>query len=267
MTPKGDKLNGLEKVTEFLKLVFLSGNVDGERPISCMIVAPVSSGKTTVVKQFKNNKNVLVTTDSTAFGIIKNYQNQLKTREIKHIVIPDLLNALARKKVTADQLLLFINISSEDGIFPSKSYGIDVNEFIEPFGWVLCLTEDGYRKKRKFLESVGFLSRFFIVHYKYSLEQIQEILDKIIEEAHPKLPDIGLKNLKTRRKIKGNSEIFRQLSVYSKLLCKHGDAEILRMQKKLQTLVKASAFARNDNKVTKEDLDKVVSFIELIKEN
>jgi hypothetical protein len=258
-------LQGLEKVTKFLKLTFLSGFIDGEKPLSVMIVAPVSSGKTTAVKQFKNTKSIRVTTDSTAYGILKNHEKQLENGEIRHIVIPDLLNALARKKVTQDQLILFINASSEDGIFPSKTYGTDISKFIEPFGWVLCITKEGFQKKLKFLDSIGFISRFFIINYSYSLEQIQNILEKIITEEKFQIPDIHLKTFKRKKKIKGNPAVFRELTVYSKLLAKNGEAEVLRLQKRLQVLAKASALSRDDDKVTKEDLENIKELMDLIR--
>jgi len=124
------RLKGLEKITEFLKVVFASGNID-EKPLSLILVAPVSSGKTTTIKQFQGNKSILITTDSTAWGILSKYQNKLVSNELKHIIIPDLHSALARRKTTADQLILFINNTSEDGLFPSMTYGMTINEFIK----------------------------------------------------------------------------------------------------------------------------------------
>jgi hypothetical protein len=263
MTPN-KKLEGLEKITELLKIIFASGNID-EKPLSCMLVAPVSSGKTISIKQFKKNKNILITTDSTAYGVLKNYQNMLKNSEIRHIIIPDLLNALARKKTTADQLILFINASSEDGLFPSHTYGMDINQFIDPFGWVLCITKDGYEKKEKFFKEIGFISRFLIVEYNYSQAQISKILENVINEINIEIPDIKLKGGRIRKHIEGNIEIFKELVYYSRLLCRESESEVIRMQKKLQTFLKSSAYLRGDNQVTKEDLDKLKDLINLIK--
>jgi len=256
-------LKGLEKITEFLKIIFASGNTD-DKPLSCILVAPVSSGKTTAIKQFKNNHKIKIETDSTAYGMLKEHKNELEKGEISHFVIPDLLNSLARRKSTADQLILFINASSEDGLFPSHTYGMDVNRFIEPFGWVLCLTKDGYNRKKKFLKEIGFISRFFVIEYSYSLEQIQEILKDVISESHLKTPEIIIKQRKNKQKIEGNEEIFEKLIPYSKLLCRESDSEIIRMQKKLQSFLKASAYLRNDKKVNEEDLKKLEELIDLI---
>jgi hypothetical protein len=267
MTPrkKSTHLKGLEKITKFLQICLNSASIKGEKPLSILLVAPVSSGKTTTIKQFKKNKNVLITTDSTAYGILKNYEKELKNREISYIFIPDLLNALSRKKQTAEQLILFINSSSEDGLFPSKTYGMDTREYIEPFGWVLCITKDAFKKKYKFLENIGFISRFFVIEYSYNLEQINTILEDIMNETILITPDIRLKPCKVKKDIKGNKEIFKQLLVYSKLLSRNENAEILRTQKKLQTFLKASAYTRGDCEVKQQDLNELVKYIDLIK--
>lgn len=258
-------LKGLEKVTEFIKIVLASGNLADDKPLSLMLVAPVSSGKTTAVKQFIKNKKVLITTDSTAYGILKNYHQKLRNNELKHIIIPDLLTIFAKKKTTSDTFLLFVNNSSEDGIFPSKSYGLEIDKFISPFGWILCVTEDGYKSKFKQIKGIGMISRFFEIHYSYSLEQINEILENICHEKTLKLLDIKIPNKKNLVKIEGDYKIFKELQLYSRLLIKNGESEILRMQKKLQTFLKANALLNNRKKVTNEDLNKLKELIDLIK--
>lgn len=258
-------LKGLEKVTEFIKIVLASGQIADDKPLSLMLVAPVSSGKTTAVKQFIKNKKVLITTDSTAYGILKNYAQKLRENEIKHIIIPDLLTVFAKRKTTTDTFLLFVNNSSEDGIFPSKSYGLEIDKFINPFGWILCVTEDGYKQKYKQIKGIGMISRFFEIHYKYSLDQINEILENICNEKNIKLDYVKIPTKKKPVKIEGDYNIFKELQTYSKLLITDGESEVLRMQKKLQTFLKANAYLNGRKKVNKEDLEKLKDLIELIK--
>lgn len=258
-------LYGLERLTEFIKIILASSYVDGEKPLSLMIVAPVSSGKTTAIKQFSKNPNISIMTDLTAYGVLAKSQDQLRTGKIRHIIIPDFLNALARKKTSVETLLMFINASSEDGLFPSKTFAFQITDYIEPFGWILCLTEDGFEKKKNLLTGIGFVSRFFIIKHKYSLETIQKILQNIINEDKFVIPEIKITDYKIKKKILGNNEIFKKLEPYSKVLCKDNPAEILRMQRKLQTFLKASALLRKDNKVNERDLKKLEDLIDLIK--
>lgn len=253
---------GLEKVTKFLEITFNSGNLKGEKPLSLLIVAPVSNGKTTGVKQFYSNEQIKVQTDATAYGILKKYEKDLRDRKIRFIVIPDLLNCLARRKTSVDTFIMFINASSEDGIEESNTYAYEIKERIDPFGWVMCVTEKAYKKKKAQLDQIGLSSRFLKLQYKYSLETIQKIINKIINEENLKIPKIKIK--KSTVLIKGNQDIFQKASTYAKLLCSE-DAETIRIQKNLQTFLKASAYTRGDNKVTQEDLKVLDDLIELIK--
>lgn len=260
----GDHLEGLEKVTEIIKIVLASGSISDDKPLSLFIKAPVSSGKTTAVKQFQNVKKTKILTDITAYGILKTYQKDLENGEIRHFFIADLLNALSRRKTTAETLLLFINATSEDGLFPSTTFNIDIKNFIAPFGWILCITEEGFEKKKRFIESVGLSSRFLKISYRYSREQLDKILENIVNGRGVNIPLIPVKQHNHKKKIAGNVTIFKELIPYSKLLSK-SDAEILRIQKQLQTFLKASALLRGDDKVQKEDLEKLKDLIELLK--
>lgn len=263
------ELKGLEKVTEFIKIVLASGFLSDDKPLSLLLVAPVSSGKTTAIKQFKNNKNLVILSDLTAYGVLETYQKELENGEIRHILIPDLLNVIVRKKNTVEQLLMFINSSSEDGLFPSRTYSIEIKNYIKPFGWVICVTEDAYKKKKRFLDAVGFTSRFLTIHHKYSMEQVQEILERISNEEKFDLPSIIFKDKKNKIKVSGNPVIFKELQTYSKLLCKNGTTEVIRIQRQLQTFLKACAYLRDGTKnsrVLKEDLDKLRDLIEILKD-
>lgn len=257
-------LIGLERVTEFIKIILASGLLKNEKPLSIILKADVSSGKTTAIKQFKDNKTIEIITDLTAWGIITKYQGKLRNQEIKHFIVPDFLNALSRRKTTTEPLLTFINASCEDGLFPSKTFGCEIQEYIEPFGWILCLTNEGYEIKKKKLIGMGFENRFFIVSHKYSQETIDKILTNIIDEDIFTIPNIKISDY-SKRKIKGDKVIFRKLETYSKLLVKEGASEILRIQRKLQTFLKASALLRKDDKVTEKDLNKLEELIDLIK--
>lgn len=257
-------LIGLERITEFIKIVLASGLLKNDKPLSMILKADVSSGKTTAIKQFRDNKSIEIITDLTAWGIIDKYQEKLKNREIKHFIVPDFLNALARRNTTTEPMLTFINASCEDGLFPSHTYGTDIKEYIEPFGWILCLTNKGYERKKKKLIGMGFENRFFIVSHKYSQETIDKILENIINEDIFTIPNIKIPSI-SKGKIKGNPEIFKKLEIFSRLLIKEGASEILRTQRKLQTFLKASALLRKDDKVTEKDLNKLEELIDLIK--
>lgn len=264
---KENKLYGLDKVTEVIKIIIASGYIKNEKPLSLIITAPISNGKTTSIKQFKEVKGVLVLTDLTMYGVLKNYQEKLRNNEIRHIIIPDFLNVFSHRNTTINALLTFINTTSEDGVFPIKSFALDIHEYIAPFGWILCLTKEAYHKKEKYLKSIGFENRFLKLEYNYSFEVINKILDLIIAEDKFIIPTAKMKLIKGKKEVKGNPQIFRELVLISNLILKNPEnkGELLRQQRKLQTFLKSCALLRNDNQVRKEDLDKLKNLIELIK--
>lgn len=261
---KCEQILGLEKITEFLKITFNSGNLKNEKPLSVVLVAPISSGKTTLVKQFECNEQIKLLSDCTAWGILSLFQNDLRDKKIRFLIIPDMLNVMARRQSSVEQLLLFINASSEEGLAPSRTYAMHIDKFIPPFGWVLCIPDIAYEKKKKFLDMTGFSSRFFTVHYKYSQETIKNILENIVSEKQMSFPEIYVKHAEKPKLIKGDSKIFAQVRLITKNISGER-TEDLRLQKNLQTFLKAAAYTRGDDHVTDKDLNKLLSLIDLIK--
>lgn len=259
------KLIGLEKMTEFLEIVFNSGNIIGEKPISLMIIAPVSNGKTTLVKQFYKNEHIKPFTDVTAYGILKGYERELRERKIRHIIIPDFLNVLVRRKTSVESLIMFINSSSEEGIEESKTYGFDIKEPIPPFGWILCMTKTAYDDKKKFLDGIGFSSRFIKISYNYSIDTINAILEKIITGEKQTIPNLKVAYHKKQKDISANEDINRRIKLFANLLNKGSEAEGIRLQKLLQTLLKSSAYQRGSNKVEETDLTRIENLLEVMK--
>lgn len=261
---KQSELFGLEKVTEFLKIIFNSGKLKGVKPLSVIMTAPVSNGKTTSVLQFTNNPAVKILGDCTAYGVLKAFTKELETQEVRHIIIPDLLNVLVRRKSTVEQLIMFINASSEEGLSPSSTYGIEIRHKIPPFGWVLCVTREGYKKKKSFFDTVGFSSRFLRIDYNYDMATINKIVDNIINEKDVDIPDIKLKN-KGFKRIHSNIKLFKDLHFITRFLCPDNKAERIRLQRNFQTFLKAAAYTRGSDKVEEADLNKLKDLVELIK--
>jgi hypothetical protein len=68
----------VEPIETIIKTVLASGRLKDERPLSCIIVAPVECGKTSIIRKYcLKAENVFYTTDATAYGIIRD-SNQLK---------------------------------------------------------------------------------------------------------------------------------------------------------------------------------------------
>ena len=78
----------VERMQKLIELALFSAYVEGEKPVSLLITAPVEAGKTEALMQFASNKGVLVLTDATAYGIMRDYGQNIISRQIRHLVIP-----------------------------------------------------------------------------------------------------------------------------------------------------------------------------------
>jgi len=62
------KIEQLKKIIEF---VLLSPYLTDEKPLSLLIVTKAESGRSSVIKSYRETKGVVYVTDCTAFGIIR----------------------------------------------------------------------------------------------------------------------------------------------------------------------------------------------------
>ena len=105
----------LERIQKLIELALYSAYVEGEKPVSLLITAPVEAGKTELLLQFARNKGVLVITDATAYGIMRDYGQDIVNHKIRHLVLPDLIKPMSRSKDTVHSLITFFNSLLEEG--------------------------------------------------------------------------------------------------------------------------------------------------------
>ncbi|GAJ18755.1 unnamed protein product, partial [marine sediment metagenome] len=95
------KLGELEKLIE---ITLFTGYIKDERPVSLLIVAQPESGKTELVKKAKRVKGVLYLTDATAWGIINKHWDDIESRKVRHLIVPDLTVPLGKQTETRKAL-------------------------------------------------------------------------------------------------------------------------------------------------------------------
>jgi len=78
---------------------FLLRNKD-EKPLSLLIVAKPESGKTLVLKKYRENKGIVYLTDCTAYGLTRDILPKVISGEIRHILIADLITPLSKSAKT-----------------------------------------------------------------------------------------------------------------------------------------------------------------------
>lgn len=173
----------LNDLSSFLKLVLLSGWVKAEaedKPVSAMLVARFESGKTSLLNQFSDCNGVLYLTDVTEYGLLRDYRSELVERKVRHIVIPDFIKCISRKKETVDTLITFFNSLVEEGIHNISTYATRIR-LKEPLrcGLITSVAVDDFASMRKRLVAIGFLSRFMVMSYDYDEAHIDKVFRDI----------------------------------------------------------------------------------------
>ena len=182
---------GVEDLQKIIEAVLFTGYIKGERPLSLLLIAKVGFGKSQLLNRYSiSSDGVYYATDITPYALHKTHQNELKSGKIKHIIIPDLLNALNKPKEQAEAFITFFNALIEEGIAKVESRSSDfVIRFPVSIGLITAIAQQDYDRRRHKWATMGFLSRNIIVRYGYSQTTINKIIKSIIlreyREDHP----------------------------------------------------------------------------------
>ena len=243
-------------ILEILKRVVASGFVKNAFPLSSIIVAPVGAGKTTSLKRIAFNDNILALSDVTPYGLAK-LLPEIKAKNVKHIIIFDLVEPMSRNRVIVNSLIGFLNSLIEEGIFRISTGFIEIKEPIK-LGLITATTKKELFDKRRGWLGIGFISRMLPISYSFTEVDVIQILEDL---ANQNIKDISYETLKLKEKsIKENPEINKLLIPYAQTI----DASISKGEDKplpfrrlnqLKVLLMANALLNNRSEVTNEDFE------------
>lgn len=245
----------LEPVIEILRTVVASGYVRNAYPLSCLLVAPVGAGKTCSVKKIIGN-GILGLSDVTPYGLVK-LLPEIRAKEIKHIVIFDLVQPFSRSRYIVNNLIGFLNSLIEEGIFRISTGFIEVREPIK-LGLIAATTKRELLDKRRGWLGIGFISRMLPVSWSYSEFDVIQILQDL---ANNSIPQINPAEVKLRaRNVKENPEIFQKLIPYAQAIDAHERDKPLpfRRLNQLKIFLMARALLNGRNQVTEEEFQEFV---------
>jgi hypothetical protein len=165
----------MENLKKMIEVSLISPYIMGEKPISLLIGAKPESGKTTALKGYRKNRGVVYMTDCTAYGIQRDLLPKLVSGEIKTLMIADLLTPLSKSAKTRESFIAFLNNMIEEGIAKITTYAMvwdkEVNANI-----ITAITDQAIADGRHEWAKLGFLSRFVVFSYKYSLTAVTDIM-------------------------------------------------------------------------------------------
>lgn len=217
---------GVEEILDILKITVWTGALEGERPISTALFAPVGDGKTTMlrktdqrgeIKRFLVKKgtkderweekreikgSVLYTNSITPYRLYTRHGRELKSGQIKHVAIGDFLNILNLPKHIQTSVINFYNNAIEEGILSIESRdGQFIHEVPVTIGLITTIAKEDFDSRRIDLSAQGFLSRILPVSFDYTEETAQAIRDSVkrqdylneLESFNITLPDPPVK--------------------------------------------------------------------------
>jgi hypothetical protein len=196
--PSKAPLKGEMVSTSILKKIIectlISPYIKGEKPLSLMIVAKAESGKSSVMKLYRQNKGVIYLSDCTAYGLSRDVLPKLVSGEIRTIMITDLITPLSKSAKTRQSFIAFLNNLIEEGVAKITTYATVWDKEVKA-NLITAITDEALEDGRHDWAKMGFLSRFVFFTYSYSASTVSKIMGNYSEhglalgEEKIKLPD------------------------------------------------------------------------------
>lgn len=265
----------VEKLVTMVRLVLLSAYLKNEKPVSLMIVSDrPESGKTEIIKKFDGNRKIAMVTDATAFGIWRDFHEQLSNGDINHLLFPDFLTLVSRQKTTVDALITTLNPLIEEGLASLHTGFLKPLSIAapRPIGIILAMIKEPLDKYKKEWMSNGFLSRLLIFTYKYSDDTVRAIFKSILDEEYIdekpsiiRFPD-GIKPVHCSLAMGAALTLLMRKLPVQKQLFEDRRSYGFRMIKNLRRLAKANALYCGRNEVEQKDIDVIAEVSEYMNE-
>jgi hypothetical protein len=172
-----DSLIQLEPLKKIVECALTSPFIVNEKPLSLLIVAKPESGKTSVMKLYRQNKSVVYVSDCTAYGITRDILPKIVSGEVRTIVIPDLLTPLSKSTKTRQSFVAFLNNLIEEGVAKITTYSTVWDKEARA-NVITAVTDEALDDARHEWAKMGFLSRFIVFSYSYSMSTVTEIMNR-----------------------------------------------------------------------------------------
>jgi hypothetical protein len=264
------KTLGMELPRQHVHYILKSGNVEGERPLSTLILAYPERAKTTEVMKF-NDIGAIVKNDLTAYGLAKIIaeMKQVEKAILHHLIIPDLERIGARNVTVRQQLLATLQILMQEGLTSVTTHEIQL-ECNPPIrlGVIMCTTPEDLGDKRSIFRRLSFLSRLIPFSYDFSKKHRADILKYIEEADHLERQHFILKD-QSKTKVTVPREFVDRVNICAKIMAyrieefaskKKGKEQMgklvgIRAKEDLLCYLKAIALVNHRTEVTEEDFE------------
>ena len=263
----------IEPLLEMVRLTLQTGYVKNtEAPVNLLLIAKPEHAKTSAMAAFKI-KGTYTTNNITQAVIISKILPMIENKGLKHLIIPDLLNAIEKDYTTRKGFLNLIKTLMEEGVTSLDTFNLRTHKAYNPpikCGLITGTTSESYRGYydkndnrwkggvKYEWKRIGLLSRFVPFSYEYEISKIRRIFKFIENEEQQETPKQTRLIKRRMVDVKGNPELFAQLEILSFKLGQEAGGFGIRIQRNLQALVKANAILSGRKEVIQEDIDAVL---------
>lgn len=255
-----------------------------ERIVSLMIVAYPESGKTELIKKYRENNGIIPMRRFSAYGLIEALRTgKLKPRfkkRLGHLLIYDFAHLLSFKSETVNSTIAFLDALTEEGLESEATYAIQPDAIkkvrgmkggiiavVNPKGF---FTPRGKKRIKASLLKGGFFSRNILVTYDMGAAVLGRAIEGIVkgdyrtDKKYVKLITLCLPIKPTDISI--TEEQSKELTdlamdivddVKEDLNVAKEEFKGIRLSKSLISLAKASALRDGRNKVNEKDIDRI----------
>jgi hypothetical protein len=245
-----EALYQMNALLDFVKLLIWTGQVEGERPVSAIIVAPAGSGKTTALENLQCEQAPFLG-DLTArplSGLVRGND------KVTHILLGDMLSLFGHKASTVKLTLRLVSQMTGEKLLHDPWTGADIKPRM--IGLITAIPPQDFQKQKKHIAGGGFASRFIVAKYTYRASTIASIHRFIARDGYTKdsfrpfiIDDPGKWKIELSEKL---SDLIKDFGMSIK-----SDPLGFRAHRHLRSLVKAQA-RRNKRPVCIEEDFRVV---------
>jgi hypothetical protein len=252
-------MQGLEEVIKLVTTVLWSGQVEGERPLSLILVAPAGAGKTSVIENMECSTAKFFT-DFTSREIIASLNGN---QNLTHLMLGDFLSVFGHNKSTVKLSINLLSRLTGDTMRQKPWSG----EEIQPkrMGFISAIPPDDLNKRevRNHVRSGGFASRFIMAKYNYSQKTIERIHQFIREGKYRKTMKLSVNIKPGSLLVQVPLAIAKDIDSLARSIKQ--DEIGFRAHHHLRTLACSVARMDSRNTVTKNDYEEVLHFCEFFK--
>jgi len=268
------KLIEVQPLIDIISLSLQSAFVKNEQNgISLILISAPETAKTSSIFNFANLNFVGYYDEVTQKRLLDDFLPQVKAKQKRTLLIPDLINCIEKQRSTREQFLSIIKSGIDDtGIMKIETYHkhFDLREIglmkeIRGlrFNLITAITATSFNMIKRKLIATGLLSRFLPFTYQYPIDKVMKIFKMIETERGENSVTIPKIN-KQYVTVKCRSRHLTNFQVVSQNLGRQYEGYGIRAHIMFRRLLKASALLDKRKETENKDVDRIMGLVKWI---